>query len=303
MRWLLAAAALAAVVPTSYGVRPARATTPQHVTVIGDSVAGSLYWDSAEAILSQGVDLDLQAAACRRIEDESCDIGGGPPSNVLQLLGELRAGLGPTVVMILGYNEFAADWTASVNDLLAAFEARGVNRVLWLTLREAQHPYIDMNDELSEAAAAHPDVTVLDWNAYSRDHPDWFQSDGIHLLPSGSIAMATFVHSALADAGIAAPPPASAAAAQTAGTLEVVTDRLPTAAGGSPYTFFLAARGGTRPYRWSRAGPFPPGIVLASDGLIAGIPRARPRSIVLAVRVVDARGKRSTRRLTLQVVR
>jgi hypothetical protein len=276
------------------------------VTVIGDSVAESLYWDSAEAILGQGIDLDLQAAACRRIEDESCDIGGGPPSNVFQLLGELRAGLGPTVVMILGYNEFAPDWTASVNDLLAAFEARGVKRIFWLTLRNAQHPYIDMNDELDAAAAAHPEVTVLDWNAYSRNHPDWFQSDGIHLLPSGSIAMATFVHSALAEAGVAALPTSNALPAQPAtapGAVEVATARLPAAAVGSPYTFFLTARGGRRPYRWSRAGPFPPGIVLASDGLIAGVPRARSHAFVLAVRVVDARGGRSTRRLTLQVVR
>jgi hypothetical protein len=297
---------LAAVILASHGARQARAATPQHVTVIGDSVAESLYWDSAEAILGQGIDLDLEAAACRRIEDESCDIGGGAPSNVFQLFGELRAGLGPTVVMILGYNEFSPDWVASVNDLLAAFEARGVKRVFWLTLREAQHPYIDMNDALEEAAAAHPEVTVLDWNAYSRNHPDWFQSDGLHLQPSGSIAMATFVHSALADAVIAEPPPSNASPTQTTAApspVEVVTVRLPPAAGGSPYEFILAARGGKPPYRWSRAGPFPPGIVLASDGLVAGVPRASARAFVLAVRVVDARGRRSTRRLTLHVVR
>ena len=85
-------------------------------------------------------------------------------------------------MIAVGYNDFADHYAAEIDDVLAALEAVNVKHIFWLTLRAAHHPYIGMNDEIVAAAAKHPEVTVIDWNVYSRSHPEWFQDDGLHML-------------------------------------------------------------------------------------------------------------------------
>ena len=119
-------------------------------------------------------------AACRRLVDselrgEHAEYPGRDP--------ELGARLGRNVVIVGGYNEFEDRYAAAVETTLKALEAANVDHVFWLTLRAARHPYVNMNDDLEAAAASTPRVTVIDWNVYSRSHPDWFQDDGIHLCP------------------------------------------------------------------------------------------------------------------------
>ena len=250
---------------------------------------------------SSDLDLNLQAAACRRIEDQGCDVGDGIPSSVLEDITDLHDDLGPTVVMVIGYNEFANDWVQSVGDLLARFKQDGVKRVFWLTLREAQHPYIDMNDQLAGFVASHPELTILDWNAYSRGHPDWFQSDGLHLLPDGSFAMASFIHSALVDAGVVQPPVPPSTTTRSAAPVAVVTRVLPPASEGHIYRALLTAKGGKPPYRWRRDGRLPHGFLLASDGLVTGIPRVGPGKFTVPVTVTDAKGHRASRQVLVRV--
>ena len=304
---LLALLALLAA-PTTAAPRARDSTPLPRVTVFGDSVATALFWAPAGAILQVGIDLDLQAAGCERIEDASCDIDGRAPPNVLSRLDTLGADLGQTVVMVIGYNEFAGNWVGSVNDVLDAFARHGVKRVIWLNMKEAEHPDINMNDQLAAIAATHPEVTVLDWNAYSRSHDDWFQGDGLHLIESGALAMATFIHSALVDAGVVKPPQASAAGTTTTTTtttaaprrLAVLTGRLPATTTNKPYRTFLRATGGVPPYRWRRFAKLPPGIVLASDGLVAGMPRVAG-TFRISVTVTDGKGSRASRHVFLSV--
>jgi hypothetical protein len=270
------------------------------VTVFGDSVATSLYSEPSHSILGQGITLNLQAAPCRRIEDTGCNLGEGVPTSVLQDVDVLNGDLGDTVVMTIGYNEFSADWVQSVEDVLSRFEQEGVKRVFWLTLREMQHQYIAQNAQLEQIAADHPELTILDWNVLSRSHPEWFQDDGIHLLLGGTIAMATMIHSALVDAGIAQPPPATEPAAVTKPP-SVTTRTLPAAVRDRAYHVYLAASGGKPPYRWGRSSPLPHGLVLASDGLLAGVVTAKPGQFELRVIVRDALGRRATGRVALAV--
>jgi len=59
--------------------------------------------------------------------------------------------------------------------------------------------------------------------------------------------------------------------------LQITTTNLPTGSLGAPYGQTLSASGGTPPYSWSLApasGPLPPGITLAVDGSISGVPSA-----------------------------
>ncbi len=285
------AAALAALV--LFGVPAASASGPslQHVTLIGDSVASAIGGtQSALAVLGQGIDLDFEATACRRLEDPSCPPG---PPTVIEMVKQLGTQVGPTVVIAVGYNDFADHYAAEIDDVLAALEAANVKHVFWVTLRAAHHPYIAMNDEIVAAAAKHSEVTVIDWNLYSRSHPEWFQDDGLHMLFGGAMAMAGLIHQKLLAAHIAAPPP------------RLGTTALPSGRRGRPYSIQLRASGGRTPYVWSLTGRLPAGLRLRASGLLAGTPRTidATGTFTVTVRVKDANGQVAARKLLLRLRR
>jgi lysophospholipase L1-like esterase len=294
MRRALGSAAIAVVAALAVGsinAADAGGKSLQHVTLIGDSVAGAISGtQSAVTVINQGIDLDLEATACRRLEDTSCPPG---PPTVIDLIKQQGAAIGPTVVIAVGYNDFADHYAAEIDDVLAALEAVNVKHVFWLTLRAAHHPYIGMNDEIVAAAAQHPEVSVIDWNIYSRSHPEWFQDDGLHMLSGGAAAMAGLIHQKLAAAGIAAPAP------------RVQTTTLPSGRRGRPYSEQLHAVSGRAPYAWSLTGRLPAGLRLRSSGLLAGIPRSidTTGTFTVVVRVKDADGQIGTRKLLLRLRR
>jgi Putative Ig domain len=287
MRGVLTAlvVALVAAAPSS-----ARSAQLQHVTLIGDSVADAIPGDTrAEAIVAQGVDLDLEVAPCRRVEGEGCPYQGTRPPSAVQLIQSMGAKLGPNVVVAVGYNDFEDQYAGNIADALAALKAAGVKHVWWLTLRAARHPYLTMNDDIDAAAKQHPELSVIDWNVYSRSHQDWFQDDGLHLLAPGAEAMATLIHKTLVDAGVAAAP------------VRVTTTTLPQAHRGKAYRARLVAAAGVAPYRWSLLERAPLGVHLETNGAIEGTPRAKPGRYTFNVRVRDAAGYVATRRLTLRI--
>ena len=276
----------------AFGVLTAQAGTRdlQHVTLIGDSVAdGVAQDDDAIAILRQGVDLDLEVEACRRVDQQSCTVDGVQPPNVVQLAKTMGSKLGPNVVVAVGYNDYENQYAQNIENALDALQAAGVKHVSWLTLRAAHHGYVNMNDDIAAAAQRHPQVSVVDWNLYSRSHPEWFQDDGVHLLNPGSEAMATLIHQSLVDDGIAAKP------------VQLLTKSLPVAHRGKRYSARLRAAVGDAPYRWSLLARAPRGIHLEASGALIGKPLVRPGAYVLNVRVKDADGSFDTRRITLRV--
>jgi hypothetical protein len=262
----------------------------QHETLIGDSVADGIPGDSsAVAILRQGVDLDLEVEACRRVDQESCPNDGVRPPNVVQLAKSMGPRLGANVVVAVGYNDFEDQYARNIENALAAFKAAGVKRVWWLTLRAAHHGYVNMNADIEAAAKNHPEMSVIDWNVHSRSHPDWFQADGLHMLGPGSEAMATLIHKALLDDGIALRP------------VQVATTTLPVAHRGKPYAAKLQANAGLPPYRWTLLARAPKGLRLEADGRIVGKPLAKPGTYVLNVRVKDSAGSFDARRLIVRI--
>jgi len=268
----------------------ARPAGLQHMTLIGDSVADALALDSqAVRIVSQGVTADLEVAPCRRLEGMGCPVNGVRPPSAVQLIQSLGSKIGPNVVMATGYNDYEDQFPGDIADALAALKAAGVEHVFWLTLRAAHHPYITMNADIESAASENPMVTVVDWNLYSRSHPEWFQSDGVHLVHAGSVAMATLIHTALAAGGITSPP------------VRIATTSIPVAKRGHAYRARLVARSGTAPYRWSLLERAPAGIHLRANGVVDGSPKAKPGRYTFNVEVHDAAGYLAERRLTLRV--
>jgi hypothetical protein len=286
--WILLSIVCAFVLGVS-SAAPA-SDAPPKVTVIADSVlTGVLWYPESLAILQQDLDVRMEVAVCRRLTGTSCTFEDTTPPTLVSLVQEKGASLGPTVLVAMGYNDsqrtFAASAEASIRALLRAH----VQRILWATLRAARHPYVEMNDVLFAAARRHPEVTLVDWNKYSRSHPEWFQNDGLHLERVGGIALATFLHAAIFKA-LRSPLP-----------LVLKTTQLPEAHVGRPYSARLAARGGRPPYRWRIVGgSLPRGLRLAPGGSISGMPARRARAVV-SLRVADADGRVVTRRHVLVV--
>jgi hypothetical protein len=285
---LLAAGAL---LTQGVEARPAAAPTP-HATFIGDSVAsGILYNADAKRIVDRGVEVDYQLAVCRRLVGDSCPYNGSRPLTLVDLVPTIK--LAPTVVVAVGYNDYPDNFPQAVESALTALEKGGATRFLWLTLRAERQSYLDMNDDVRAAAARHDELTVVDWNLYSRSHPDWFQDDGLHLGYDGAVGMATLIHKALADAGSVQAP--------TASSLAITTKALPAARVAQVYRAQLRSAAGTSPVTWSRTGgTLPPGVRLLPGGRLAGTPHAPGRFTTTLV-AHDARGGTASRRFTIVV--
>jgi hypothetical protein len=279
----LALAALAATLAASSA--PANVPGAPHVTIIGDSVATGMLWhDDAIATMQRGLNVDWQVAVCRRLTGLSCPFEGTIVPNVVDLVSSLGA-VSPIVVVEMGYNDYESTFAASVEQTIRTLLAHDARHILWLTLREVHHPYVRMNATLAAAAGRHPEVELVDWNKYSRSHPDWFQNDGEHLVEAGGVAMAAFIHLAVDE---------------LVNPLEIV--RVPTEVAhvGHPYAGRLAARGGQKPYRWQLYGRPPVGLHLLADGRLYGWPQ-REQRVTVTVRVCDAEGQDARRRLVLAV--
>ncbi len=280
------------------GAASSGSTAATRVTVFGDSAATAMAYDpDAKRTLGRGIDLRLEVAACRRVGDASCPYDGVRPPNVIDRATELGTELGPVVVVIVGYNDYEANFADNVEQALAVFRKAGVERVLWATLRASRQSYASMNDMIRDAARRHPEVTVLDWNALSRDMPSWFQPDGIHLTAPGAEAMAGMVNDELVELGIAPKP--SPPVVRPA--LAIASRVLPAGNRGRTYVARLKATGGATPYRWARVGGvLPPGLRLAATGRVSGVP-ARSGAFTLRARVVDRSGAARTRVFSLRI--
>lgn len=120
----------------------------------------------------------------------------------LELLEALRHAheLPRVVVIALGANGEITE-----GDVRTALQILGHNRLLVLVTPRQLGGSSGSNASLVRAETRrYPKrVRVLDWVAYSAEHPEWFQPDGLHLTISGSRALATLIDRAQP---LAAPP-------------------------------------------------------------------------------------------------
>ena len=265
---LLTAAAFCATVAA--GAAP---TAEPRVLVIGDSVATGMYWhDDAIAAMQKNLAVYWQVAVCRTLTGTSCPFDGGRPPTLLDTV-ETLGHVPPIVVLVMGYNDPAPTFPAAVDDSLAALTKAGAKHVLWLTLHAVRDPYPELNTDLEQARMRWPQLELVDWNEAGAGHPAWFQSDGVHLLDSGGLAMAHLAH---------------AAVIRLVDPLRIVTTlRL---RDGRTSTLRLHARGGTPPYSWRVARGRPPkGFHLARNGAVVARPPSTARAR-FTIGVTDADG-------------
>ena len=176
----------------------------KRVTIFGDSVASALDWvPRARQVLERGNRVRLELQPCGRLATPGCL--SPPPPSVLKEVRTLDRKIGPTAVVLVGYNDDPHIYHDGIDSVLRAMRNHGVKQVLWLTLRPVYKQYRYTNEVIRGAANRWPFMTVVKWAGYSWPHPEWFASDGIHFTSSGAVQFAIYVHRTLKSYGLTGP--------------------------------------------------------------------------------------------------
>ncbi len=104
--------------------------------------------------------------------------------------------LGSPVIFNYGAN---GDVRESVKDTM--MELVGDRPVYWLTNTATKS--LGANDTLREFAKKYSNIKVVDWYELTRDHPEYFGKDGLHLTGDGQIGFAQVVYDAIYEDYIA----------------------------------------------------------------------------------------------------
>ena len=297
---VLLAAALAS---TAYSPGAARATAPApRVSVISDSILTAVTWSNepAQALLENGLDLQIDAGVCRRLNGESCEFNGSHVPTTLSVINGWITQLGSIVVIVDGYNDIPANFAGDVELTLNTLRDHGVQHVLWLNLHEVKPEFVAKNAVLASAAQHHHELRVLDWNRFSSPHPEWFQTDSIHLMPDGGVAIATWIHQAIADTLSPPPPPPPAAPPARPAKLAVPTHQSMLGRVGVPFDRHLRAGTGSAPLRWRTTSVSlrKAGLHLSAGGELRGTP-SHAGTFALPLQVSDGGG--ATARVTVSL--
>jgi hypothetical protein len=206
-RLIVPALALTFCYALGSGASAAGTKALQHVTIFGDSVAAVFTWDpTARTVLAQGDRITFELFPCGRLTQPGCVTP--PPPSVFRKVELLGHSVGPTVVVLVGYNDDPHVYRAGIDKVLTAMQRRGVTHVIWLTLRAINKQYLLINEVIHGASARWRGLmTVLDWNSYSRNRPTWFATDRIHLSALGGVELAIYIHRTLKRLGLTGPPP------------------------------------------------------------------------------------------------
>jgi peptidoglycan/LPS O-acetylase OafA/YrhL len=120
-------------------------------------------------------------------------VGRAAPELLQEISRDIEKAAGSTVVMDLGNNDLLAEETVR-----ALFELLKESPKIVVVNTAVPRPYRDANNELvAKLAAQYANVRVVDWNAISEGHPEYFAPDGVHLVPIGVSAYVMAIDEAL----------------------------------------------------------------------------------------------------------
>lgn len=100
--------------------------------------------------------------------------------------------LAPTVVLHAGTNGVMPE--AMLREMLDILDE--TPRVIVLTTNMPRSWRAPNNKVIKSVVPDYPNAVLVDWYAESKDHPEWFTSDGIHLTPKGARAYAKMIRKA-----------------------------------------------------------------------------------------------------------
>lgn len=120
-------------------------------------------------------------------------VGRAAPELLQEMSRDLEKAAGSTVVMDLGNNDLLTEDTVR-----AIFELAKESPKIVVVNTAVPRPYRDPNNELlARVAIEYANVRIVDWNALSDGHPEYFAPDGVHLIPTGVSAYVMAIDEAL----------------------------------------------------------------------------------------------------------
>ncbi|WP_245640165.1 acyltransferase family protein [Paenibacillus dakarensis] len=168
---------------TSNKTTSSEATDPvsgSSITAIGDSVLLGV----APYLEKQLPGISIDAVVGRQMAQ------AGELIPDLQARGKLNGG---TVIIALGTNgAFSSEKLESLLDSLSPAE-----QVILVNTKVPRDWERNVNTMLSEISRKYPNTTLVDWHAASKDHPEYFRPDRVHLEQEGAAAYSSLVVSAV----------------------------------------------------------------------------------------------------------
>ena len=120
-------------------------------------------------------------------------VGRGSVELLAEMQRDLVKAAGATVVLDLGNNDLLSEETVR-----AIFELVKESPRVVVVNTAVPRPYRDANNSLiADLAQEFTNIRVVDWNAISDGHPEYFAPDGVHLVPTGVSAYVMAIDSAL----------------------------------------------------------------------------------------------------------
>lgn len=98
--------------------------------------------------------------------------------------------LGNVVILALANNSDFFEWR--IDRLMNVLEDR---QVYWVTAVLADDP--KFNEKFRGYASEHSNIHIVEWEEKSRDHPEYFYEDGIHVKGDGIDAYANIIYEAI----------------------------------------------------------------------------------------------------------
>jgi len=181
------------------------------VLFVSDSAFAGIRWEDRLGWL-QGATFRADLESCRRLIGASCrGREGYAPNTAIEAIAA-APGSYETLVLTAGYNDYARNFPAAVDGVLAAARAKGITRIVWLTYRQDVSyvsPYgaswagtfVANNAHLRSVVASGlaPEIEIAEWNASTQAAPTtWFGADRLHLTADGATGAATYISRKLA---------------------------------------------------------------------------------------------------------
>ena len=164
---------------------------PEITPVISEDVDRSeTIWLTGDSVI---LGIRNSLAKIRPLLVVNARVGRAAPELLQEMSRDLEKAAGSTVVMDLGNNDLLAEDTVR-----AIFELAKESPRIIVVNTAVPRPYRDANNLLiAELAAQYSNVKVVDWNAISDGHPEYFAPDGVHLVPTGVSAYVIAIDEAL----------------------------------------------------------------------------------------------------------
>ena len=164
---------------------------PEIIPPVSESVDRSeMIWLTGDSVI---LGIRTALSEIRPLLVVNARVGRAAPELLQQMSRDLEKAAGSTVVMDLGNNDLLTEETVR-----AIFELVKESPRIVVVNTAVPRPYRDANNSLiAEIAAQYANVKVVDWNAISEGHPEYFAPDGVHLVPTGVSAYVIAIDEAL----------------------------------------------------------------------------------------------------------